>query len=874
MEYTYDYAGRMKTLKTWRNFTSDTGAALTTWNYSAQRGFLLSKQYPDSQGPTYTYTAAGRLATRTWARGITTYYAYNPAGDLASVNYDDNLTPGVTHTYDRRGRRLSGGADGPSAASSLTYNEAGQITSETLANGLSITNTYDALLRRSSLTFQPFNSSTLYSYDNASRLASVSDGTNTATYTYVANASLVSQIAFTQSGQPRMTTTKIYDALNCLTKTEALNPSTLQPFNSFSYDYNAANQRTRTTHADASYWIYQYDTLGQVTSGKRFWADGTPVAGQQFEYGFDDIGNRQTAAHGGNAGGSNLRLETYIANDLNQYTQRTVPGFAEVQGRARTDATVTVNLQATTRQGPYWRSELMTDNSASPVWLGVTNVAVLRGAGAGGTDLMASNTGTLFLPQTPETYLHDADGNLTRDGRWTNSWDAENRLIRTESLGLETFQNSQFAILNSKVRQDWSFLPDGRWSQRIIYSWTDNDWLPQATNRFLWDGQVLLAVLNGANQPEQTYLRGLDLSGTPQGAGGVSGLLAVTLSSPSARPYPLDPSTQLACFDGNGNVTALVSADTAAETARYEYDPFGNTLRATGPAAAANSLRFSTQFADALTRRVKYLYRDYDAGTGRWMSRDPIEEYGGINLHAFVANSPPNIFDFLGLATRTVRYVGKSFINGIGPLGSLGNRIGGPFGPLPLMNWQTVTFAGQYADVRLAMYAATWISGLSAFHENPSSDAKDGEYRLYGKVEITARCCGSFLTSLKYKTDMEGGHELGPFYGTINMDISSSAFYLFSATVTWRTWGRPNLAAEPAMQWVALRTSVNIWHMPKIKITCNNGNPVFAVLSFRGSKYPSRRLWEDGVLGPDVGQGSFSSLWNAQSLWEPTMVAE
>ena len=59
---------------------------------------------------------------------------------------------------------------------------------------------------------------------------------------------------------------------------------------------DSANQRTRTTHADASYWIYQYDTLGQVISGKRFWPGGTPIAGQQFEYGFDDIGNRQTAA--------------------------------------------------------------------------------------------------------------------------------------------------------------------------------------------------------------------------------------------------------------------------------------------------------------------------------------------------------------------------------------------------------------------------------------------------------------------------------------------------------------------------------------------------------------------------------------------------
>ena len=170
MEYTYDHAGRMKTMKTWRNFASDTGAALTTWNYSAQRGFLLAKQYADGQGPTYTYTPAGRLATRTWARGITTYYAYNPAG---------------------------------------------QLTSETLATGLSITNTYDSLLRRSSLS--AFHNSSFiihtFSYDSASRLESVSDGTNTATYTYVANSPLVSQIAHTQSSRPAIPLSPISPSL-------------------------------------------------------------------------------------------------------------------------------------------------------------------------------------------------------------------------------------------------------------------------------------------------------------------------------------------------------------------------------------------------------------------------------------------------------------------------------------------------------------------------------------------------------------------------------------------------------------------------------------------------------------------------------------
>ena len=109
---------------------------------------------------------------------------------------------------------------------------------------------------------------------------------------------------------------------------------TLKTWQNFTTDTGVAlttwkrnNPRTRVTHADGSYWLYKYDTLGQVTSGKHCWADGTPVAGQQFEYGFDDIGNRQSAAHGGNASGSDLRVETYTANALNQYTQRTVPGL-------------------------------------------------------------------------------------------------------------------------------------------------------------------------------------------------------------------------------------------------------------------------------------------------------------------------------------------------------------------------------------------------------------------------------------------------------------------------------------------------------------------------------------------------------------------
>jgi hypothetical protein len=44
-----------------------------------------------------------------------------------------------------------------------------------------------------------------------------------------------------------------------------------------------------------------------------------------------------------------------------------------------------------------------------------------------------------------------------------------------------------------------------------------------------------------------------------------------------------------------------------------------------------------------------YTYRYYDPATGRWPSRDPIGEEGGINLYGFVGNSPTDLVDYSGL---------------------------------------------------------------------------------------------------------------------------------------------------------------------------------------------------------------------------------
>jgi RHS repeat-associated protein len=111
-------------------------------------------------------------------------------------------------------------------------------------------------------------------------------------------------------------------------------------------------------------------------------------------------------------------------------------------------------------------------------------------------------------------------------------------------------------------------------------------------------------------------------------------------------------------YDGNGNITELT--DNAASTvATYRYTAFGDVWSSAGSAASENQYRFSTKPLDEEVLRSSsgafnaglyyYGFRYYDPQTGRWPSRDPIEERGGLNLYVFVLNNPINSWDLLGL---------------------------------------------------------------------------------------------------------------------------------------------------------------------------------------------------------------------------------
>jgi hypothetical protein len=112
-----------------------------------------------------------------------------------------------------------------------------------------------------------------------------------------------------------MTTTKQHDFLNRLLSISSAVSGLPSPF-SFAYTLNAANQRSAVHLADGSYWVYGYDNLGQLTTAKKYWPDGTPAAGQQFEYNFDDIGNRTTQLTTAQTCSTSTRTATFRATSI------------------------------------------------------------------------------------------------------------------------------------------------------------------------------------------------------------------------------------------------------------------------------------------------------------------------------------------------------------------------------------------------------------------------------------------------------------------------------------------------------------------------------------------------------------------------------
>ena len=230
------------------------------------------------------------------------------------------------------------------------------------------------------------------------------------------------------------------------------------------------------------------------------------------------------------------------------------------------------------------------------------------------------------------THTYDLDGNLTNDGTWTYSYDAENRMISAINNTVTWSAYYTYDYMGRRVRirelnHAFATVKD----LRIAY----DGWHPVAEFDALQGGTAYPTV--------RSYMWGLDVTGTVHGGGGVGGLLLTTDGT----------NHQIPLYDANGNVQGLIDAGNGTLEAVYSYSAFGELLGYANPAggtyAQDNPIRFASKYCDEYTGLYQYNHRMYSPRLGRFITRDPIGEYGGLNLYAYCRNGPVDDWDYLGL---------------------------------------------------------------------------------------------------------------------------------------------------------------------------------------------------------------------------------
>ena len=230
--------------------------------------------------------------------------------------------------------------------------------------------------------------------------------------------------------------------------------------------------------------------------------------------------------------------------------------------------------------------------------VGAATVTVGSGSGAGGT--------------TNATYQYDLDGNLVSGRARTFEWDAEYRLVSVTITA--TGHVSQFGYDGMGRRVEIQEMdPDTTQTLQVT-----------SDKKYLWDGLEIAEERDttGGIVLRRFYNQGfVDSDGT---------VLFYTR-------------------DHLGSIRELTDG-TQAIRARYDYDPWGRPTQLQGDRQAP--FQYAGYFWHAPSGLDLTMCRAYDPNLGRWTSRDPIEENGGINLYGYVANIPSVLMDPFGLVPQ------------------------------------------------------------------------------------------------------------------------------------------------------------------------------------------------------------------------------
>jgi RHS repeat-associated protein len=622
--YAYDDAGN-QTART--NGNGNT----THFQYDARKR-LTTTVYPDATTVTNTYDGPGNLGSVTDQAGHVVQYAYDAANQLKTVIQTNHPNPSNNtnfYGYDNLGN-LTGLTDENLHTTVNSFDLLTRPIAKTLPDGsLTETRQYDTAGNLTSLTH--FNGvATSYTYDALNRLLTRTTlGEAPVGFTYTATGKYATSTA--QDG----TVNYAYDSLDRLT-TKATPEGTL------SYTYDAAGhvETIASSNSNGASVSYAYDELNRLSAV----TDNRLQGNQTTSYTYDAASNVATATLPNGLQSSftydTLNRLTQLVTPVSGYNYQLGPTGARTQAVESTGRTINWSYDGINRLTAETIASDPSHNNGSasygldPVGNRLSDTSTLSAVNSGS---WTYNTDDEISSET-----YDANGNVLTSGGKTYTYDSENHMTSMTASG--TAVTMVYDAFGNRVAKT----VNGVITKYLVEDDVNPTGLPQ----------VIDEVQNGA--AVRTYTYGLQRISEEQVVNGAW--------TPSFYGY-----------DGAGSVRQLTNS-AGAVTDEYEYDAFGNSFTKVG-STPNNYLYRGEQYDSDLS--LYYLRaRYYNAGTGRFLSRDPedgkAKDPASLHKYLYAGGDPVNMadpsgraemFDIVELDTRSTleinaeRLVGKALKN-------------------------------------------------------------------------------------------------------------------------------------------------------------------------------------------------------------------
>lgn len=686
--YTYDESGI--DLQTIANTTAGVNRLLASFTYNAQHLPLTVKDAA-GQTTTFTYNPAGQRLSMTDALTRATRYLYDSSSYLTGV-LNANGKSALRLTYDAVGR-IATRTDSEGHVTAFQYDNFDRITRAGFPDGTSTVYGWNKLDLAAITDRQ--GRKTAYAYDANRRLITVTDPLGQITrYGYHGNDALKeitdpngNVTTWDVDSQGRVTTKRYADGSenttayeNTTSRVKALSDA-LGQVKTFSYGLD--DRLTRIAYDNAvkptPNVTFTYDTVfPRVTS----MTDGNGTTQYQY-HSVGSVGALQLASEDGPFQNDTI---AYQHDALGRVTSRSVATSPESFAY---DALGRMNSH-TNALGAFTQS-----------YLGETGQLLRQQSSVGGVgtrwtyDTNANDrrlksilnngaTRSYQYTTTPENLINGINelagpASAFAPKAWTYRYDAADRLVSGQAADAAPYtyqldpadnitasqtptgnRSAIYNTVNQLTRVD---------TQPLVYDDAGN-LLDDGQRSYQWDAEQRLVAIGYKAQPGQRTTFRYDGLGrrsaiietsttgtveTRQLWCGTSLCQARTDKDVVSRRYFDEGETRPGAGtllyyarDHLGSVRDVLVAQNGARVASYDYDPYGKPTQSAGRISVDR--RYAGMFYHQASGLYLTQYRAYDPRTARWLSRDPIEEEGGLNLYGYVEVNPLNKIDPSGQA--------------------------------------------------------------------------------------------------------------------------------------------------------------------------------------------------------------------------------